>query len=64
MATVTLTLTDDEDGMRIKFVSDPGLPDCKEDETLAQTLGLLSLETVKKQFRDVTGHELEQFMPH
>lgn len=64
MATVTLTLTDCERGMLIKLSSDPGLPEYEDDETLAQTLGILALEIIKKEFREVTGREPVPVVSH
>lgn len=59
MAKVVITLTDIESGLILQISSDIPLPKYEEHGTLAQELGLIGVELMKQEYKQVTGRALQ-----
>ena len=58
MATVSILISDQPDGLFIKLTSDEPMPKDGEDGgSIAQNLGLIAIELIRQEFKTVTGKE-------
>ena len=62
MATVTIMIADAPQGILLKLKSDERLPDPDEDGgTIAQDIGLIALELIKREVKSITGKEFREY---
>ena len=60
MATVNILISDQPGGLFVKLTSDEPMPKDDEDGgSIAQNAGLLCLDILNREIRQVTGKELE-----
>ena len=57
MATVSILIIDQPDGLFIKLTSDEPMPKDGEDGSIAQNAGLICLAILKREMRQITGKE-------
>lgn len=62
MATVTIMIADTPRGVMLKITSDERLPDPGEDSgSIAQNLGLIAMELIKREVKSITGKEFREY---
>lgn len=58
MAKVTITITDQDEGIKVLVESDPPMPEQTKDETNAQALAMDIVESIMANATDVEEHSL------
>ena len=62
MATVTIMIADTPRGVMLKITSDERLPEPGGDGgTIAQDIGLIALELIKREVKSITGKEFREY---
>ena len=62
MATVTIMIADTPRGVMLKITSAERLPDPGEDSgSIAQNLGLIAMELIKREVKSITGKEFREY---
>ena len=62
MATVSILISDQPGGLFIKLTSDEPMPKDGEDGgTIAQDIGLIALELIKREVKSITGKEFREY---
>lgn len=62
MAKVTIMIADTPRGVMLKMTSDKRLPDPgKDGGSIAQNLGLIALELIKREVKSITGKEFREY---
>lgn len=62
MATVNIMIADAPHGILLKLTSDERLPEPDEDGgSIAQNIGLIALELIKREVREVSGKEFQEY---